>query len=380
VTAPKVVDVDAHVLEPSDLWEKNLEPRFRARALRIRRDEQGFEYLEIDGKKSAVMSGGFFGGFGLLDEGVEERVGASLEAPGGPEYEASVPQAARELHARLSWMDENRVDISLLYPSLCLGWQSECDDIELASAYCRVYNDWLTDLCRPSQGRLVPIALVPLLRVEAAVAELERASELGARGLYLFPVPPNGLSYGDPSYDPLWRACQERQMPVGIHVGNSPLHVGHELYQTNFTTHSWWQQLMHTPSCQLAFASLFQGGVLERFPSLSVGVVETGCGWIAHWLELMDTKFRMTRHALMKSLPSEYFERQCWISGEPHERTFSAMAELVGAHKLMWGSDYPHEEGNRRPLELLDKRIDRLPVEDRAKILGGNAVAAYGLV
>jgi hypothetical protein len=54
----EVVDADGHIMEPSDLWEKNIEPRYRDRALRIRKDEQGLEYMEIDGRKSKIMNGG----------------------------------------------------------------------------------------------------------------------------------------------------------------------------------------------------------------------------------------------------------------------------------------------------------------------------------
>jgi len=43
------VDGDGHVLEPPDLWERYLEPRYRKRAARIRPDDAGLEFLEIDG-------------------------------------------------------------------------------------------------------------------------------------------------------------------------------------------------------------------------------------------------------------------------------------------------------------------------------------------
>lgn len=45
-----VVDADAHVAEPADLWEKNLPAKYRDRALRIGKDDQGLEYWECDGR------------------------------------------------------------------------------------------------------------------------------------------------------------------------------------------------------------------------------------------------------------------------------------------------------------------------------------------
>jgi predicted TIM-barrel fold metal-dependent hydrolase len=81
----------------------------------------------------------------------------------------------------------------------------------------------------------------------------------------------------------------------------------------------------------------------------------------------------------MQQPPSVYFDRQCWVSGDSDERTFATMAKLVGAHKFMWGSDYPHEEGHRHPVQALAKTLAGLDPGDQNKILGGNAVKAYHL-
>lgn len=376
--ASKVVDADGHIMEPSDLWEENLPTEYRDRAFRIRKDERGVEYMEIDGKKSEVLFGGGLASFGHLDLSMEE-VWDQNQKPGGPDYEDGVPDGARDCDARLKWMDEHGIDISLVYPSLFLGWQDETHDPGLAAAYCRVYNDYVTDMCRPYSDRIVSIAHVPLLNVEDGVLEVRRAAKLGAKGVYLFPTPAGGLPYGDSRFDPFWAECQELGLPLGIHVSNTPFHAGSRYYKGGFGAHGWWFNLMYNQDCQLAFTSFFHGGVFERFPELSVGVVETGCGWIAHWIEFMNAKYKMMGHAEMKILPSEYFDRQCWITGEADEKTFPFMAQLVGSHKLLWGSDYPHEEGHEQPLAELKETIGILPEDDQAKILGENALKIYSL-
>lgn len=376
--ADLVVDVDAHVLEPADLWERDMPSRLRDRALHIRRDENGAEYLEIAGRKSRVMQGGWLGSFGTLDDEIKDRCRQSSDRHGA-DYEACVPLAARDMSARLGWMDREGIDISVLFPSLGLGWQNECDDPELALAYCRVYHDWLLDLCAPAADRIVPVAMVPLLRIEDGVSELRRAAALGVKGLYLNPVPMNGIPYGDPTYDPLWATCQELGLPVSLHISNTPLYAGHRLYEANFAKNSWFMMVMYTTDCMMALTSLLNGGVFERFPRLSVGVVEAGCGWVAHWLQIMDQRFEMAGHELMKCRPSEYFDRQCWVSGETDERTFPEMVRLVGAHKFMWASDYPHEEGHAHPVTQLNETLAGLDQSDRDKVLGQNAARIYGL-
>ena len=133
----KVVDADGHILEPSDLWEKNLEPEYRDRPIRIRMDSDGLEYMELEGKKSLCVSGGGFNSFGSLDTDIKSLRETS-EGAGGPTYEESVPEGARNFDVRLAWMDHHGIDIAIVYPSLLLGWQDEVDDPGLASAYCRV--------------------------------------------------------------------------------------------------------------------------------------------------------------------------------------------------------------------------------------------------
>ena len=52
------IDADGHILEPPDMWERYLEPRFRHLALRIVRDSDGLEELEIGGRRSSVSTHG----------------------------------------------------------------------------------------------------------------------------------------------------------------------------------------------------------------------------------------------------------------------------------------------------------------------------------
>ena len=53
-TDAMLIDCDGHILEPPDLWDTYLEPRYRDRAIRIRVGDDAFEYLEIDGKRAML--------------------------------------------------------------------------------------------------------------------------------------------------------------------------------------------------------------------------------------------------------------------------------------------------------------------------------------
>src|SRR5713101_1584432 len=71
-TEELVIDCDGHILEPPDLWERYIDPKYRDRAMRIRVGDDGFEYLEIDGKRAKMTRPGLLGSLGGMGKRVEE--------------------------------------------------------------------------------------------------------------------------------------------------------------------------------------------------------------------------------------------------------------------------------------------------------------------
>src|SRR5260370_34422536 len=61
-----VVDADGHVLEAPDCWEKYIEARYKPHAVRIRKDDRGYEYVEIAGKPSKFNRPGAIGILGAM--------------------------------------------------------------------------------------------------------------------------------------------------------------------------------------------------------------------------------------------------------------------------------------------------------------------------
>src|SRR2546428_8351936 len=112
VHAP-VVDADGHVLEPADTWLKYLEPAYRDRAIRIARDEHGYEVLLIDGQPLKTLRGalGALGGIGmdttrLLTRGQMTYTEGFIWASDYPHIDASFG-VVRELKERLAPLSED---------------------------------------------------------------------------------------------------------------------------------------------------------------------------------------------------------------------------------------------------------------------------------
>ncbi|HEV3111015.1 MAG TPA: amidohydrolase family protein [Candidatus Binataceae bacterium] len=374
MTQPLVIDADGHILEPPDLWERYLEPKFKDRAMRIGKDERGLEYLEIDRKHSKLITGGTLG---ILGGAYQDC--ADLSVPGKYTYWeiAQRTPGGIDPHARIREMDEQGIDVAVLYGTISLAWEEECTDPELSAAYCRAYNNYAFDYCSAHPDRLIPIAQVSLRDVELAVQEVKRVKGK-AKGLFYTPFPVTGRSVGDRYYDPFWAAAEEAELPVAVHVQVFKSFHGHTLHESRAI----WLYMMQLPGeTQLSLNCMFQDGVLERFPKLKYVVLEIGCGWLPHWMERGEEKFKTFGFGSpqMSKNPGELFRERCWISTEVDETTIAAVLEKIGARRILWATDSPHIDAAPNPLPELREHIAQLSEQDQEWILGKAAAELYRL-
>jgi predicted TIM-barrel fold metal-dependent hydrolase len=365
------IDADGHVLEPPSLWEDYLEPEYKARALRIRVDDDGYEYLEIDQKPSKRSRRGSLGILGAMGD---EDLRPSPER----RYADNMPFGACDAAERISLLDQENLDKTLLYPTIGLLWEVECTDPELSLAYCRAYNRWIADFCRDSGGRLVPIAQLTLLDVEGSARELERAVGDGCKGAWVNPFHHDRVIHGSGKHDALFAKCCELDVPLAIHPTFTPHAPAKGIFDWPREGLAFADSIFLRSIVQQAFVSFFALGTLERFPSLRLGVLEAGSGWIGAMLDRLDAvqdslKLRRTTRA------SELFRRQCFISGDPDETAAPYIIEHVGADCFMWATDYPHPDHPHTWVDDLTAYAEKLAPDVRAKVLGENVRRIYRL-
>ena len=367
------VDADGHILEPSDLWERYIEPKYRDRALRVVKDENGLDELEIDGKPSMMARRGMpstLAAMGRLDLGAMAR---------DPEvtYDNHAAFGSQDPKERLQVLDAEHIDAAVIYTTTGLLWEAELQDAELSQAYTRAYNRWICEWCSDSGGRLIPTAHLSLGDPEAAAAELERAVGEGARGVYVAPFTHTAKPLGHRDHDVVFAAAQDHDIPFAIHPTFEP-------QWTKGARMGAWEnvrELRLTASVQAAdgvrhqFTTLFDYGVFDRFPRLKVLVLESGGGWIGYWLDRMDGIYGHTaigQRVPLENPPSYYFRERCWISCDPDERSIPAMADLFGADRFMWASDFPHADHTPEYIHDLDELAGMFPDETRRRFLGDN--------
>ena len=371
------LDADGHILEPPDLWERYLEPRWRDRALRVRCDDEGLEYLEIGGKPSRMSNRGFPGTLGRMGETRSEELRPTPERT----YLSGAPFGSMDAGERLQLLDAEHLEAAILYPTLGILWESELEDVELSQAYCRAYNRWISDFCRDSGGRLVPIAHLSLGDPRAAAQELERAVRDGCRGGFVAPFTIARKAHGHPDHDAVFAAAQDLGVPLAIHPTFEPLAIVSRRFVETRKLRLL-NSVVASDGVRHAFTTLFDHGVFDRFPKLKIVVLESGAGWIGYWLDRLDAVYEATfigGRVPLREKPSFYFRRQCWISCDPDEHTIPALMELLGAERFVWASDYPHPDHTGDYLKRLEELAARLGEPARERLLGMNVRLAYGL-
>ena len=366
------VDADGHVLEPGNLWENYLEDKYQARALRIKVDDEGYEYLEIDQRPSQRTVRGSLGILGAM--GADD-----LRPRPDRRYADNMPFGSSNAAERLSLLQQENLECTVLYPTIGLLWEVELQDPELSLAYARAYNRWIADFCRHSHGRLVPIAQLTLLDPAGSAAELERAVKDGCKGGWVNPFNHRRVIHGDAKHDVLFAKCCELDVPLAIHPTFTPHAAAAGIFDWPYQGRAWGEAIWLRSIVQQALISFFSLGTLERFPSLRLGVLEAGSGWIGAMLDRLDAFSESLNLASKRRSATELFRRQCFISGDPDETAAPHIIDHVGADCFMWATDYPHPDHPHTWVDDLTRYAQVLSPTTRAKVLGDNVKRIYRL-
>ena len=263
------------------------------------------------------------------------------------------------------------------------------EEYERRWAGVQAHNRWLTDFCALVPGKRLGIAQLFVYDVDDAVAEVKFAHANGLKGVLLPANHFHGLVHWFlPKYDPLWRICEELEMPVHCHgvIPSDP--VGPETGDASAAIGAFEASTLgHRPLHHFLLS-----GVFERFPGLKLVMTELLAAWIPPLLQSLDGFCDAARdpnqilftfaNDLVKKMPrkpSEYFSTNCYAATFFTEADKPAYAAL-GTDRLMWGADFPHHEGVVPYVnEALRASFAGLSEADIRKMTSLNAVDLYGL-
>ena len=275
MTELTVISADSHVLEPHDLWTARLAGGpFADRAPQMVEDENHGHVFVIDGLRPFPI--------GLAGAAGKSSTELRWHRATRP---SRCARAAGTRSARLADMDTDGVAAEVLYPSVGMTLaQSKDRDYQLACI--RAYNDWLVEYCAGGNGRLVGLAMIPTIDLEAAVDEIERAHDAGLRGAMVPGMPAEG-HYAEERFDPMWAAFAERDCRCRSTSSPAPWAATRRSGRGSrmMTVMSIVQQMQQT------LALLIFGGVFDRHPALRVVSAEHDAGWVAHFAYRLDQMY-----------------------------------------------------------------------------------------
>ncbi len=358
-------DADNHYYEATDAFTRHLDPKMARRAMQWA-DVAGRRRLLVGGRINRFIPNPTFDPVarpGSLDEYFRGRnpdakdmaaLFGELE-PIRPEY--------RDRDARLDVMDAQGIDGCFLFPTLGVGMEEAlAGDPGAAVAAFHAFNLWLDeDWGYSYRGRIFAAPMIPLVDIDAAVAELERVLDRDARIVCIKGGPahtPTGLaSPGDRRFDPFWARVNEAGVTVGIHSGDA----GYGRYVEDWEPHGEFRAFSHTPLRVVlsadrppyeTMAALVCQGVFDRFPQVRVASIEAGSEWI---LPLVK-KLRKVHGQMpmgFASDPVETLRRHVWVAPY-YEDDLAAVKQVLGVERLLFGSDWPHAEGLAEPRTFAD--------------------------
>jgi len=371
-----VISADSHIVEPPDLYESRIEPKYRSRAPRMERHRtrtgQQYDAWYMDGLRVGTV-------------GSVIQAGRRFEDPGSIDFLGvweDVRKAAYEPHAMLEELEVDGVWGACLQPSQGLFWY-RLPDGELLSALCRAYNAWIADFCRAAPTRFKGIGMLNVDDVDDACQELERCTELGLVGAFVPVYPLAERPYRHASYDRLWWTAQDLEMPLLLHVATMRGGVPgseftidiNELSAAGLANSDYW--------IRYSLTAMIFAGVFDRYPRLQVGSVEHETAWVPHWLRQMDFTYQerpalrrawKSRHAM---LPSEYWQRNMFVEFMEDDCGIR-LRDVIGVDNMLWGNDFPHAESTwPKSREFLDRIFAGAPDADRKKITADNAARLF---
>ena len=282
------------------------------------------------------------------------------------------PPGARDVRLRLQDLDDEGIWGEVVYQSIGL-WSSLIEDPQLIREAARAENEWLaSEIQGVAPDRLVCAALMPLLDVGDAVAELQHAAEIGLH-LVSLPTgnPPGTKDWNDDSWEPLWAAAEDAGMVVGFHIGTD----GGD--QATIYRGPGGAILNYVHTCyggQHVAMKLVTGGALDRHRDLKILVSEGGATWVPFIGDRMNEAYRqhgMFVRPRLSTLPKEILYRQVYASFQ-HDETAPAALWAMGYQNVMFGSDYPHLEGTfGHTQKTLHELFDDVTAEVRQRITRG---------
>jgi predicted TIM-barrel fold metal-dependent hydrolase len=278
-------------------------------------------------------------------------------------------------------------------PNITISLPRTPRELEQRWAGIQAHNRWQVDFCSLAPARRRGLIQIFPHDIDLALAEIRWGATQDCFGGVLIPA----VSPGDPAveplfhtrYEPIWALCQDLDISVVQHSGAGSPEMPMDQPASNAVLITEMASWAHRTIPHLILA-----GVFERYPRLRFVPTEQGTMFVRMQLATLDAMVPTMKSSAgnrtygmfggssvdeLTLSATEYVRRNCYFGASAFSPMEAGMIDYLGEDHLMWGSDYPHEEGTTpHSRAALRWALHDQPVERCRKILAGTAARVYG--
>jgi len=378
-----VYDADGHLYETADTFRRHLPKKYH----------HSFQYVEVNGRTKLAING-------HISEWIPNPTFEVVAAPGSHEkwFRADNPEglSLREMtgdpirfqpefaepESRLKLLDELNVHAQLIFPTLASVIEGHMGkDVELMAACVHSLNAWVVDDWSFNyKDRIFPCGYISLADADLACEELDFVLKNGARHILVRPAPVPGKlgsrSPGLPEFDKFWAKVNESGIFVVLHCSDSGYDKIYEWWnsgggQTAFERTDPLKACMDnvSRSIQDMLAALICHGVMDRFPNIRWVSAENGSTWVPNITNIFRRAYGQMPQAFGRD-PLELFREKVYVAPY-YEENIRDLNEFVSMDRMLFGSDWPHAEGVKKPLDYLGE-VASFPEAEQKKFMSSN--------
>jgi predicted TIM-barrel fold metal-dependent hydrolase len=383
--ADRIFDADNHYYEAADAFTRHVPEVMQPRCV---------QWVEMNGRRHHLVAG-------RLDRQVTNPTFNPVSKPGvlrnyyrgNPDGKTAnelirsaiepMPPEYVDRDARLARVESQGIEGAWLFPTLGVLYEDRLTrDPEALTTLFQGFNRWVADDWGMAyRGKLFAAPYLSLVDLDWACRELEWALDHDARIVAIRPaavVTANGSrSPADPVFDPFWARVAEAGITIIAHVGNSGYSsngypAGGTLDTIGSGTRPSVASLRPERAIYDFLITLVYDKLFERFPNLRVASVENGSEFLPDlFRKLAHSRDRLPRYYAEE--PIAMFREHVWIN--PFwEDDIAELVGIMGADRVIFGSDWPHMEGLSEPREILGE-LDGLDATEREQVLFANAAS-----
>jgi len=296
------------------------------------------------------------------------------------QYDDLAGAATNNIDARVRELAEDGVDKELAFPNAVLAL-FHYPDKKIRERIFRVYNEHIADVQERSNGHSYGVGLINWWDPQGARRTLSELKSLGLK-TFLMPISPGNdddgrpIDYSSHEMSAVWDEIEESGLPITHHIGESQPKFPSEVNSVAVA------MMVNIDSFREMFSKYIFGGILDKHPRLRVGWFEGGIAWVPTALQDAEHVLASYRHMLTDHPENDiryYWDNHMCASFMVDGLGLRYIDE-IGVDKVMWSSDYPHNEStfgySERSLAAV---VEALGPDNAARVVSGNIKKFLGI-